>query len=92
MKKFKQKMSYTLYILLVAFMMISCIGNDIVQIETSEKPFVVDRIERYDDTHEIYVHEGWSSETLENFFSCYPKIKAPKGSFQMGDTVRINCN
>ena len=92
MKNLTKKLSYAIYIVLVAFLFTGCIGNDTVQIDTDSRPFIVDRIEKYNETHEVYVSEGWSDEMMMNFFSNYPKIVAPKGSFAMGDTVRFNCN
>ena len=91
MKKINKTLSYLLYVS-IFITLTSCLGNDLVQIETNQRPFTVEKIEHYDDTHELYTHTGWSSHYGANLFSYYPKVLAPKGSFEMGDTLTFKCN
>ena len=91
MKEISKKLKHLCYISIL-ISLTSCLGNDLVQIETNSRPFTVEKIEYYDDTHELYVHTGWSNHEFRMFFSYYPKVLAPKGSFNMGDTLTFKCN
>ncbi len=67
----------------------SCSTTPIIGSE--QNPFIVVKIESIDDKYCNY-YGNRKSRYGANFNHDYPEIVLPKGLYNIGDTVRINCN
>jgi hypothetical protein len=90
MKRLKNKLSYTLYTVLLAVLLSSC-GNEPV-IHEKENPFIIGRIEKVDDNLWRYERQKWDAN-LSNFFSSGKQSITTdyELNYKVGDTLRLYC-
>lgn len=77
----------TLTLLLsLIFLTLGC-APDRVHVETERYPFIVNKIEKYSETHSIYYSEEfttWNMWALDR-----PEIVLPTGYMSIGDTLKV---
>ena len=54
-----------------------------------KKPFVVEEIEKYDDTHSIYTSKDEGSGVWNDNTESNPRIALPSGMYNIGDTINV---
>lgn len=78
------------YVLLVVVILQSC-GNR-APIINGEKPFIVEKIEKYNETHSKYYAADNESGIFYSKAQGRPLIVLPSGMYQIGDTIKSGFN
>lgn len=78
------------YLLLILVILQSC--GDRSPIIDGEKPFVVGKILKYNDTHSKYYATDEESGVLANIVQDYPMIVLPSRMYRIGDTIKCGFN
>ena len=90
MKRLKNKLSYTLYTVLLAVLLTSC-GNEPV-IHEKQNPFIIGRIEKVDDNLWRYERQKWGPNLSNLFSSGRQSITTDyELNYKVGDTLRLYC-
>lgn len=82
----KKLVKFFISVLLVS-MLFSCLGVE-SPVMTAEKPFIVYKVEIYDTFNATYSGNGYRFP-ISQFWARSATIIAPKGMFNIGDTIRV---
>jgi len=90
MKRLKNKLSYTLYTVLLTVLLTSC-GNEPV-IHKKENPFIIGSIEKVDDNFWRYERQKWDPNLSNVLSSGKQSITTDyELNYKVGDTLRLYC-